>query len=183
MLEIARQMVSALAAFEPEYVHGDISTRTVSIDERGWVRLEWSGVRTVVRPNEDFSQPDMRPDAYDYLAPERACNGASPDAASDLFACGCVWWYLATGRPPFGGGTSRRKIHAARTARILDVKLLAQKRSALLAAINACVKSRTRASVQSHFTTCPACSRDNAIRTAHLANTYSRIGRRTIQGS
>ena len=26
----------------------------------------------------------------------------------------------------------------------------------------------TRASVQSHFTTCPACSRDNAIRTAHF---------------
>ena len=50
----------------------------------------------------------------DYLAPELALPGRSPDALSDLYALGCTLYHLLSGRAPFAGGTAVQK--AARHA-------------------------------------------------------------------
>jgi serine/threonine protein kinase len=146
VVAIARQMAAALAALEAaEIVHGDLSPRTVWIDDRGLAQLKWCGVRGIVRPDEDFSRPDLSPEAYDYLAPERVRETSPSDVSSDLFSCGALWWHLLTGRPSFGGGTSRGKIHAIGAARITDVKRFAPDAPHLLtAAIKACMNADPR---------------------------------------
>lgn len=40
-----------------------------------------------------------------YLAPERQLDGRRPDAASDLYALGCLLFHLRFGHPPFAGAT------------------------------------------------------------------------------
>ncbi len=129
VLEVARQMAEALAALETAgTLHGDLSLRTVWIDNRGFVQLAYHGVRAVMKPNEDFARPELPPDAYDYLAPERADDRRAANVSSDLFSCACVWWHLAAGRPPFGGGTSRGKVRAVQAAKMAELKRFAPTR-------------------------------------------------------
>ncbi|MFW5693440.1 MAG: hypothetical protein ACOCWL_04420, partial [Thermoguttaceae bacterium] len=94
-----------------------------------------------LRPEEGYSRTDLLPEAYDYLAPERVARGTPPDVASDLYACGCVWWHLLCGRAPLGGGDSLMKLRAAHEARIPDPRELAPETPAALAeAILACTR-------------------------------------------
>ncbi len=140
VLEIARQMAAGLAALENAGVaHGDLSTRTVWIDQRGLARLAWPGVRAIIRPDEDASLAELPPEAYDYLAPERIHGPEVPNFAGDMFACGCVWWHLAAGRPPIGGGTSRGKLRAVGNARLIELnRFAADAPDSLVSAIAIC---------------------------------------------
>jgi hypothetical protein len=142
VLEIARQMAAALMILKTSGIlHGDVSTTTVAITINGSIQLRYCGVRDILRPEEGFSRADLSPDAYDFLAPERVANAAPPSIGSDLFACGCVWWNLLTGRPPLGGGTSLGKLRAAHAAKIVDVRRIAPAApGVLVAAIAACTQ-------------------------------------------
>ncbi len=143
VLDIARQMAAGLAALDTAgMIHGDLSPRTVWIDERGQVRLAWTGARAAFRPDEDFAQPNLPPHAYDYLAPERIRESVMPTVGSDMFACGCLWWHLVAGRPPFSGGTSRGKLRAVATARLADLKRFAADAPAPLVSAIACCTHR-----------------------------------------
>ncbi len=140
--EIARAMVVAIADLHTAGLcHGDIAASSVWLASDGRVVLPMPGVRGVLRPEEGYSRTDLLPEAYDYLAPERVAQGTPPDAASDLYACGCVWWHLLCGRAPLGGGDSLMKLRAAHEARIPDPRELAPETPAVLAeAILACTR-------------------------------------------
>jgi serine/threonine-protein kinase len=126
VLEIARQMIDALCACETAgLVHGDISARQVWLAGQGQVRLNGAGLRGVVRPNEGYAQSDLSPETYDYLAPERIAEGTPPTVASDLYACGALWWHLLAGRPPIAGAKGLAKMQNAQTAKIADIAHLA----------------------------------------------------------
>ena len=49
-------------------------------------------------------------------------DGTPPTVASDLFACGCVWWHILCGRPPLGGGDTLARLRAAQAAAIDDLQ-------------------------------------------------------------
>jgi hypothetical protein len=144
VLEIARQMVAALAALEKAGVcHGDLSPRGVLLTDTGLIELLQPGLRAIVRPVEGCSQAELRPEAYDYLAPERAVDGTSPTPAADLYAAACVWWHLLAGRAPRMGGTSLAKLQAAANGRLPDIGQLVQAiPCALTDAIAACTERR-----------------------------------------
>lgn len=127
VLQVARAISCQLAALERQgIVHSDISAAGLLIDQTGEVWLPAPALRGIVRPQEGISFAELRPDAYDYLAPERITTGSPPDIASDLYACGAVWWHLLAGRTPFAGGNSRAKLHAVQTARLIDVRSITQ---------------------------------------------------------
>lgn len=142
VLEIARQMAAALAALEPLGVkHGDLGTAGIVLSGRGDVVMPQPGVRPILRPEEGFGNADLLPQAYDYLAPERIENGGLPTAASEIYACGCLWWHLLTGRPPLAGGNALIKLQAAQREEIPDVRRWAPDAPApLVAAISAAVQ-------------------------------------------
>ncbi len=142
VLQIARAMASGFADLEKAGLcHGDIAATSVWLADDGLVVLNLPGVRGVLRPEEGYSRADLPPEAFDYLAPERVARGTAPNTASDLFACGCVWWHLLCGRAPLGGGDSLAKLRAAHEARISDPRELAPDTpEALAGAIVACTR-------------------------------------------
>lgn len=138
VLEIARQMSAELEALERfSLVHGDISSASIRITEAGNISVAFLGLRSVVRPGEGYAHADLSPEAYDYLAPERISAGTTANVSSDLYACGCLWWQLLTGRAPLAGGDSLTKIKAAHASRIAPLERYAPETPPLLmAAIN-----------------------------------------------
>ncbi len=143
VLQIARAMVEQLQTLERQgLAHGDISTAGLLIDGTGAVELPAPGLRGILRPQEGIGFAELRPETYDYLAPERVTSGSPPDVASDLYACGAVWWHLLAGRPPLAGGNARAKLQAAQTARVIDIRSIAQGIPSTLAeALGQCLAS------------------------------------------
>ncbi len=99
-LEIGRAMAEQLAAMESVgLVHGDIRAENVLLLPDGGVCLPQPGVRAIIRPHEGIAHGELAPEACSTLAPERVSRGTQPTIASDMFACGCVWWQMLCGRP------------------------------------------------------------------------------------
>jgi hypothetical protein len=147
--------------------HGDVAAQSLLLTGRGGVALLQPGLRTILRPEEGYAHADLQPEAYDYLAPERIAFGTGPDAAGDVYACGCLWWHLLCGRPPLAGGDSLAKLRAGHAAAIVDVRRFAPEAPGLLAeTIAACVRRE------------PA-ERPGSI--AQLAEMLGRPGRNTRQ--
>jgi hypothetical protein len=126
VLEIARQMATALASLESRgHLHGDLGARQLILTKSGQAILPLPGVRPILRPEEGYTRLDLLPEAYDYLAPERISDGTPANIASELFACGCLWWHLLCGRPPLAGGDCLGKVRSAQQGRLSDVRRFA----------------------------------------------------------
>lgn len=166
VLEIARQTVAALRSLERVGMcHGDLCPRALILTDAGQVFVLQPGLRGVVRPEEGAARADLRPEAYDYLAPERVAGAVPPTPASDRYALGCVWWHLLAGRAPLGGGNSLAKLQAAQEGRLgrLD-ELVGDVPEPLAGAIRACT------------------AREPAERPASFAQLVSMLGPSTAAG-
>ncbi|MCD4726097.1 MAG: hypothetical protein K8R46_00405, partial [Pirellulales bacterium] len=123
VLEISRSMLARLVELEKSGVcHGDVSASGLILTGSGEVVLPWPGLRGILRPEEGYAQIDLPPEAFDNMAPERIASGTPPTVASDIFACGCLWWHMLCGRPPLTGGDSLAKLRAAERCEIRDVR-------------------------------------------------------------
>ncbi len=167
VLEIARDMLVGLARLESVGLcHGDISAAGLTLTGTGDAVLLQPGIRTIVRPEEGYAHANLQPQAYDYLAPERITEGTPPTTASDVYACGCVWWHLLCGRTPLAGGDSLGKVQAAGVAKVPDVRRLVHDTPEPLAtAISACVQ------------------RDPSLRPESMARLAAMVGSPTPRGS
>ncbi len=142
VLEIARQMAASLGALEAAGVaHGDLSVASVWLADDGSIQLRHPGVRGILRPTERLLAAEASPVALDGISPERVNNDGRPTVASDLFACGCLWWKLLAGRSPMVGATSMGKLRLAAARKIADVRRYSPEAPALLvSAIEACLQ-------------------------------------------
>ncbi len=121
VLHIAQCMAIALAELETHKLsHTDISIASLLLIDSGEVHLVFPGLRGLLRPEEGYAHADLPPEAYETLAPERVVGSCPPNSASEVYACGCVWWQLLCGRPPLLGGDALAKLRAAQMADICD---------------------------------------------------------------
>jgi len=114
VVHILRQVCASLdEAHERGLVHRDIKPANIHVGRMGLVYdfvkvLDFGLVKPVTdRTNEDSlaTQAGLVIGTPGYMAPETAMS-ATVDRRADLYALGCVAYYLLTGRPVFEGETA-----------------------------------------------------------------------------
>jgi hypothetical protein len=126
-LLIIERIAQALAvAHDAGVLHGDLKLANVMVSVSGEVRILELGLAEALALGRDGD----RLDDHAFRAPELAA-GAPPDARSDIYALGCVLWYLLAGEPPFPGADAAALAKAHReqpvpATRGLDARLPAR---------------------------------------------------------
>lgn len=85
-------------------IHRDIKPGNIMITDSGDVKVMDFGIARALDESATMTNTWNVVGTAQYLAPEQA-TGSSADARSDLYALGCVFYELVTGRPPFTGDT------------------------------------------------------------------------------
>ncbi|MEV8374951.1 protein kinase [Kribbella sp. NPDC056861] len=101
-LEIVRQAAAGLAAAHQHgLIHRDIKPANLMLTPNGLVKVADFGiVRILGDTPTTLTATGQIVGTSHYLAPERA-QGRPAEAASDVYALGCVLHQLVTGQPPF----------------------------------------------------------------------------------
>lgn len=93
------------ASHEAGIVHRDIKPANIMITNTGQVKVMDFGIaRALDDSTSAMTQTSAVIGTAQYLSPEQA-RGKPADGRSDLYALGCVFYELVTGRPPFQGET------------------------------------------------------------------------------
>lgn len=106
---LLRQVCGALAeAHEVGLVHRDIKPANLMLCIHGGIAdfvkvLDFGLVKELGPTDSDLSRPDAFVGTPLYLAPESVRSPKNASARSDLYAVGCVAYYLLTGTPVFEG--------------------------------------------------------------------------------
>ncbi|RAV33933.1 Stk1 family PASTA domain-containing Ser/Thr kinase [Corynebacterium heidelbergense] len=88
---------------EAGIIHRDIKPANIMITNTGAVKVMDFGIaRALSDSSAAMTQTAAVIGTAQYLSPEQA-RGKSADSRSDIYATGCVFYELVTGRPPFEG--------------------------------------------------------------------------------
>lgn len=130
---IGTQLLDALATLEKrEVVHSDIRPWNVRLSSSGSAVLVDTGAEAILSP-ELTIHASLPPRCYDGIAPELIGTGHHPDAQSDLYALGCLFWELLAGRPPFTTGDPLAKLACHQTKSVPDIRSWAPETPAVIA--------------------------------------------------
>jgi predicted ATPase len=115
---IGGQIAKALAvAHAAGIVHRDIKPENIMIRQDGYVKvLDFGLARLVREPERDAQElqnthPGRVMGTVRYMSPEQA-RGENPEAPSDVFSLGVVFYEMATGRHPFPADSVLGTLHA-----------------------------------------------------------------------
>jgi nucleotide-binding universal stress UspA family protein len=123
--EVGVEIATALAALHRQkVVHLDLKPENIMLAERGVVLLDFGLAHHAELPDLFAEEGSLPRGTSAYIAPEQVL-GIRIDPASDIFACGCILYQLATGEEPFGrpltmAGWKRRLYHEPRRPRELN---------------------------------------------------------------
>jgi serine/threonine protein kinase len=105
-------------------IHRDVKPSNLLIDSQGTIRILDLGLaRLLPAPEAEATDPvsiirltqqGQILGTPHYMSPEQARDARAADARSDVYALGCTWHFLLTGKPPYGGDTVVEKLMAHR---------------------------------------------------------------------
>lgn len=118
--DLVKQAAAGLGhAHRHGVVHRDVKPSNLLLDRAGAVKVTDLGLaRLAIGGGDDEASrrfADELVGSLDYMAPEQADDPDAVDARSDLYALGCTFYTLLTGRPPFAGRLMLKKLMAHAT--------------------------------------------------------------------
>lgn len=110
VVEYGLQMCAALAySHEHGIVHRDVKPGNFLLTNTGKLKLSDFGLASVAAARR-ITAEGRTMGTYQYMAPEQI-RGKEITPQTDLYALGCVFFELLTGRPPFVGETAAEILH------------------------------------------------------------------------
>lgn len=107
-----RQAACGLAhAHERSMIHRDIKPANLIINRQNVVKILDLGMARLIAEGASESDADEKIiGTVDYMSPEQALESEDLDHRADIYSLGCTFYFLLTGRPPFGEGTLPQRI-------------------------------------------------------------------------
>jgi serine/threonine protein kinase len=99
-------------AHEQKLVHRDIKPDNVLITRQGVIKVADLGMVKTVDEDMSLTQTGHAVGTPWYMPLEQARNAKETDGRSDIYALGCMLYYMLTGNPPFVGKTIVEVIQA-----------------------------------------------------------------------
>lgn len=110
VLSYGEQICNALAAAHAQgVVHRDIKPSNFLVTPTGQLKLSDFGLATM-QASRKITQAGKTAGTFLYMAPEQI-RGQDVTPRTDLYALGCMFYELLTGKPPFVGETPAATLH------------------------------------------------------------------------